>query len=80
MRIKFFIPRIEKEPEGCPEECPHCGCRGFHIHQHVEKNVIDHIVSAVKATRHKCKACKRTLRECLKIPIMGWQSEAVPDV
>jgi len=62
MRIKFFIPRIEKEPEGCPEECPHCGCRGFHIHQHVEKNVIDHIVSAVKATRHKCKACKRTLR------------------
>ena len=62
MRIKFFIPRIGDEPDRRPERCPNCGCGGLHIHQHVKKNVIDHILERVNATRYKCKACGKTFR------------------
>jgi len=62
MRIKFFIPRIGQEPKGKPEKCPYCGCQKLYIYQHVEKKVIDHILSTVRATCYKCQACNRTFR------------------
>lgn len=34
----------------------------LYIYQHVEKKVIDHIFSTVKATHYKCQACNRTFR------------------
>jgi len=62
MRVRLVAPQVKARPSSRPQECPHCHSPILHIHQRVNKQLIDTKFQKVKALRYKCAECDRTFR------------------
>ena len=62
MRIVLQLPKVKREKQERPSQCPYCTGEVFQRWGLVSKQIKDTKVWTVKVPRYKCTSCQKTFR------------------